>query len=189
MVSDAAAVAETGSSAGSASLRRLSAGWPGRVPWQVPVSGVLSLIGLGISAYLTVVHYATPGGGGVSCPITTGVINCEKVITSPQSVIFGLPVAVYGLAWHFVMFIAFLPWAWRSSGGYGPTSPEWGKRIGIFRLSAILVAIGFVIYLIVVEVFQLHTICLWCSTVHVTTFLLLLTVVSSTSWSLGQGFE
>ncbi len=162
--------------------------WPQGIPWQVPVSAVVSLIGLAISAYLTVVHYATPGGGGVSCPITTGVINCEKVITSPQSVIFGLPVAVYGLAWHFVMFFGFLPWAWKASAGIGRAGERFGRWIGLFRLGAIIVAIGFVLYLINVELFQLHTVCLWCTTVHVTTFVLLVTVVSSTGWSLGQGF-
>jgi uncharacterized membrane protein len=163
--------------------------WPYGVPWQVPVSGIVSLVGLGISAYLTVVHYGTPGGGGVSCPITTGAINCEKVITSPQSVIFGLPVAAYGLIWHFVMFIGFMPWAWRTSAGLGPLGSKWARPAGLFRLGAVLVAIGFVVYLITVEVFQLHLICLWCTSVHVTTFILLITVISSTSWSLGQGWE
>lgn len=50
-------------------------------------------------------------------------------------------------------------------------------------------AISFVIYLIYLELYQIQKICLWCTSVHVTTFLLLITVVSTTRWSLGQGFE
>lgn len=176
----ATAVKETGEES--------AATWPYGVPWQVPLTAVVSLFGLGISVYLTVVHYATPGGAGVSCPITTGIVNCAKVITSPQSVIFGLPVALYGAMWHAVMFVAFMPWAWRASAGLGSIGARWGRQIGYFRLLAVIVAIGFVLYLINVELFQIHNICLWCTTVHCTTFILLVTVISSTSWSLGQGW-
>src|SRR5580700_568709 len=42
----------------------------------------LSLCGLGVSVYLTVAHYTAPAV--LACP-DTGVINCEKVTTSPES--------------------------------------------------------------------------------------------------------
>lgn len=155
------------------------------MPWQVPVSGILSLTGLGISVYLTVVHYVTPSL--LVCP-NSGAIDCAAVITSPQSVLFGLPIAVYGDIWHAVMFLFFLPWAWYASAGLGDLGRRAGRWIGWFRFGGILVAIGFVIYLIYLELYEIHKICLWCTSVHITTFLLLVTVVSSSGWSLGQGF-
>ena len=39
----------------------------------------------------------------------TGAINCTKVTTSPQSVIFGIPVAVLGLAYFVPMIALCLP--------------------------------------------------------------------------------
>ncbi len=159
-----------------------------KVPWQGPVTFVLALLGIGISIYLTIVHYDT--AIQVSCP-ATGAIDCAAVITSPQSVILGLPVAVYGLAWFVGMTVLFSPWAWNTSSpqlsGYKPT--RIGKSVGILRLAGVLSAICFVIYLIWVEAFAVHKICLWCSSVHLITFVLLIIVITSSPWSLGQVWQ
>lgn len=78
---------------------------------------LLSLSGLGISLYLTVAHYTT--SMTLACP-DTGVVNCEKVTTSPQSVIFGVfPVAVLGLAFYVFMVVVNSPWAWRERSHAG----------------------------------------------------------------------
>ncbi len=170
------------SESGSRSKRHL---WPYGLPWQVPVSIVLTLVGLGVSTYLTVVHYDT--AVPLACP-NTGVINCALVVTSPQSIIFGLPVAVYGDIWLLIMLVLFLPWAWYASAGLGKLGERFGVWIGYVRLVGIFVAMGFVIYLIYLELYVINHICLWCTSVHAITFLLLLTVVSSIRWSLGNGF-
>ena len=60
--------------------------------------------------YLTIAHYGS--SVTLACP-DVGAINCEKVTTSPQSVIFGAPVAAIGLAFFIVMVALNLARAWR----------------------------------------------------------------------------
>jgi uncharacterized membrane protein len=121
---------------------------------------VLALGGLGVSIYLTIAHYNTTLT--LACPATSH-INCEKVTTSAQSVVFGIPVAVLGLAFYVFMVAATTPWAWRS---------QW-PALRWARLGSVIVGMMFVLYLIYTEIFTLNfTICLWCTSVHVLTFAL-----------------
>ena len=76
---------------------------------------------------------------------------------------FGIfPVAVLGLAFYVFMAAATSPWAWRSS---------W-RTIRWTRLGSAVVGMVFVLYLIYTELITLNAICLWCTSVHVITFLL-----------------
>jgi uncharacterized membrane protein len=135
--------------------------------WLQVSTLLLSLGGLGVSLYLTVAHYTT--AMTLACP-DTGVVNCEKVTTSPQSVVLGVfPVAVLGLAFYVFMVAVNSPWAWRA---------RW-PVIRWARLGSLIAGIGFVLYLIYTELFTLDAICLWCTSVHVTTFLLFALIVST----------
>jgi len=125
---------------------------------------IISVIGLGVSIYLTVEHYT--GNATLACS-SNGTIDCAKVTTSPESKIIGIPVAVLGLPFFVAMVAANLPAAWRS------TLP-W-LRLG--RLLSVGVGIVFVLYLVYVELFRVDAICLWCTSVHVLTFLLLVIVL------------
>ncbi|HUY86022.1 MAG TPA: vitamin K epoxide reductase family protein [Acidimicrobiales bacterium] len=161
-----------------------------QVPWQGPVSFILCLIGIGISVYLTIVHY--DAAVQVSCP-ATGAIDCVAVITSPQSVIFGLPVSLYGLVWFVGMAVLCSGWGWNVSSPSvtefsesAAGGPSYGQVIGYLRLGGVISGIGFVLYLISVEAFDVHKICLWCTSVHILEFILLVIVISTTGWSLGQ---
>jgi uncharacterized membrane protein len=139
----------------------------GGVPrWLQWVTLVLSLAGLGVSIYLTIAHYTTKVS--LACP-NTGTINCQKVTTSAESVVFGVPVAVLGLAFFVFMVAMTTPWFWRGSGPLAQLS----TLIGRARLVSVIVGIAFVLYLVYTEVITLNmTICLWCTAVHVITFLL-----------------
>lgn len=53
----------------------------------------LIVIGIAIQIYLTIVKYDT---NLLVCP-NTGVVNCESVITSQYSTIFGIPVSILGI--------------------------------------------------------------------------------------------
>jgi len=126
---------------------------------------VCSFAGLGVSIYLTLTHYTK----AVSLVCSdNGAINCEKVTTSPQSIVFGIPVAVLGLAFFVGMVILSLPPIYRR--------PE--RFIAFVRLGSAIVGIGFVLYLVYAELFIIHAICLWCSSVHVLTFIIFCLVVS-----------
>jgi uncharacterized membrane protein len=130
---------------------------------------VLSLGGLGVSIYLTIAHYDT--AVTLACS-DKGLVNCAKVTTSPESLVFGIPVAVLGLAFFVFMVAICTPWAWRA-------------RLPVIRwarLASVIVGIGFVLYLVYSEIVTLGNICLWCTSVHVITFaLFVLTVFSATA--------
>jgi uncharacterized membrane protein len=151
-------------------------GQPAATPMWLQVSTLLlSLGGLGVSLYLTVAHYTT--SMTLACP-DTGAVNCEKVTTSPQSVVFGVfPVAVLGLAFYLFMAAVNSPWAWRA--------PWPGIRWA--RLASLIAGIGFILYLVYTELFTLDAICLWCTSVHVTTFLLFALTVSTITPRSGTG--
>jgi uncharacterized membrane protein len=124
----------------------------------------LSLAGLGMSIYLTVEHFLN--GSSLACP-ATGVVNCVKVTTSPQSVVFGIPVPVLGLVFFAWMIALSTPPAWRSP------RPE----VRLARLLSVIVGIGFVLYLIYAELVLIGNICLECTSIHVITFALFVLVV------------
>jgi len=124
-------------------------------------------VGLGIAAYLTAAHYTA--NALLACP-TTSTLNCEKVTTSPQSSVFGIPVAVLGLAFFVPMLALSLPRAWRSAH----------PLVAPARLVLAVVGMGFVAYLIDAELFAIRAICLWCTGVHVLTFVIFAAVV--TGW-------
>ena len=128
--------------------------------WLRWTTFVLALAGLGVSIYLTYAHYTESALAG--CTETTGVVNCGKVTTSAQSVVFGIPVAVLGLAFYVFMAAVMSPWAWMARR----------REIGMLRLASMIVGIGFVLYLLYAELFDIGSICLYCTSVHVITFVL-----------------
>jgi uncharacterized membrane protein len=143
--------------------------WP--AAWLRWTTFALALIGLGVSIYLTYAHYTESALAG--CTETTGVVNCGKVTTSEQSVVFGIPVAVLGLAFYVFMVAIMSPWAWKARR----------REVGLVRLASLVVGIGFVLYLIYAELFDIGSICLYCTSVHVITFFLfVLTGLAAAIW-------
>jgi uncharacterized membrane protein len=137
---------------------------------------VLAILGLGISIYETYSHYAH--SKMLFCPAGHGLFNCTAVTTSSQSMVFNaIPVAVLGLAFYVVAVPLFSPWAWRL---------RWrGRQVGMLRLASAVIGMGFVMYLIYAEVYQIGQICEYCTGVHIVTFLLFcMTVVAAAWWGL-----
>jgi uncharacterized membrane protein len=128
--------------------------------WLQWTSLARSLAGLGVSIFLTIAHYTSTSILDCSA---NGLVDCAKVTTSSESMVFGVfPVAVLGLAFYVFMVAVNSPWGWRLR-----IPLVWWARIG-----SIVVGIGFVLYLVYAEVIQIGNICLWCTSVHVITFLL-----------------
>jgi uncharacterized membrane protein len=143
---------------------------------------VLAILGLAVSIYETWAHYN--GNKLAGCPSSThGTFDCTAVITSSQSMVFGIfPVAVLGLAFYIVAIPLFSPWAWRFMGR-GLVSQH---AVGWFRMASMIVGMGFVMYLIYAE-FQIGSICEYCTGVHIITFLLFcMTLVAAALWGLGE---
>jgi uncharacterized membrane protein len=147
----------------------------GPAPWLQIATFVLALAGLGVSIYLTIAHFTESALAGCS---ESGLVNCTKVTTSPQSYVFGIPVAVLGLAFFVFAVVIMSPWAWRASR----------REIHLARIASLVVGIGFVLYLVYAELFTIGSICLYCTSVHVITFLLfVLTAFAAAAWGLKPG--
>ena len=105
------------------------------------LAGLVTLVGIAVAGYLTWTHY---GGSAVACPIGGG---CETVQSSEYAKLAGVPVAVLGLGTYAVVFV-FLVW-----------------DTAIVRLGAAAVALTgllFSLYLLVVQLFVIDAICIWC---------------------------
>jgi uncharacterized membrane protein len=106
------------------------------------VALVLSVLGIGVAGYLTFIHFfgleaVCLGGGG----------GCERVQSSDQSKLLGIPVAVLGLGAYLVLTAANL------------------ARTETARIVAALTALvgfGFSAYLTYLELFVIDAICEWC---------------------------
>jgi uncharacterized membrane protein len=135
-----------------------------RPRWVVPATFAISIASTAVSAYLTIAHFTSPK---VLACASTGVVNCERVTTSAQSEVLGVPVALLGLAWSLAMCALFSPWAWRSAAPWIRTA----------RLATVTIAVAFVLWLVYAELFMIRAICLWCTVVHVLAFALFVIVV------------
>jgi uncharacterized membrane protein len=137
--------------------------------WLPLTTFILSLVGLGLSIYLTYTHYTDSAPAG--CP-ANATFNCVKVTTSPESIIFGIfPVAVLGLAFYVFMTAINSPWAWRLDLDI----VRWA------RLAGAITGIAFVLYLVYVELLKVDAICEYCTGVHIITFLLFGLIMFSTA--------
>ncbi len=127
---------------------------------------VLSLIGAAIAIYLTTVHYENVP---LVCS-TQGFIDCARVLDSPYSVVPGttIPVTVPGLFWCIVSAVLALI-GWRL----------WPERRSVRFAECVWSALGMitVFYLVYVELVRLHTLCAWCTVLHVIIFTMLLVSV------------
>ncbi|GAC1476860.1 MAG: hypothetical protein NVS2B12_30810 [Ktedonobacteraceae bacterium] len=117
---------------------------------------LLSLVGAAIAVYLTTVHYENVP---LYCS-ANGLVDCTRVLSSTYSNIPGtaIPITVPGLAWCIAgaaLAIAGLTCVF---------IPRWLKMTQfLLSLAGMLV----VLYLAYIEIVRLHTICAWCTALHV----------------------
>ena len=135
---------------------------------------VLSVIGVGLSTYMTIAHFteaailACAGGGELSCTAVT---------TSPQSRLFGMPVALIGLGYFITMAILTAPPLWARDA----------RNMALIRTGLAVAGVAFVLWLVAAEVLIIGHICLWCTGVHVVALAILLVLTRSTPTRLGLG--
>ncbi len=104
-------------------------------------SAVVAAAGLGIAAYLTVVHYA---GGTPVCAISHG---CATVQQSEYAELGGVPVALLGLAGYVAILVSLA---------------RDGEAARTATAFLALAGFGFSAWLTYVEVARLDAICSWC---------------------------
>jgi uncharacterized membrane protein len=125
------------------------------------LSILVALAGLGVAAYLTSVHYA---GVSLACS-SSGVVNCEQVITSRYAEVFGIPWSVGGIVWFSVSGLL---------AAVALTRRPEPEHLQTAQVTWSLIGMATVVYLIGVELVALKHICLWCSVMHVLVALSLL---------------
>jgi uncharacterized membrane protein len=108
----------------------------------------LSFLGIGISSYLTYVHWTDKP---VAC---TALADCERVATSEYADIGGVPVAFLGLLAYIGLFAVAAVWLYVYDRGLTwPSMTFWGLSLGGVIYSA---------YLTYLELFVIDAICMWC---------------------------
>jgi uncharacterized membrane protein len=126
---------------------------------------VAGLAGLGISVYLTVVHYSTIA---LACP-ANAVVNCEQVLASSFAVIggSGMPTSAAGIVWFAVSTaLAVAMWLAR------------GPRLARVQLAWSAVGLVTVVYLVYVEIVLLGAVCIWCSAAHLMVLVIFLVALT-----------
>ena len=135
------------------------------------------MLGFADSSYLVYQHF-TQSTGFVGCS-EHGGINCVAVTTSAWSylpagpVSWSVPVSVAGLAFFAFMVAVNTPWGWRAPW----PAVHWA------RLISVCVGIAMVLYLVWAELFRIDAICLYCTGVHILTFILFALIVGKVAFS------
>ena len=141
--------------------------------WTV---AILAFGGLSASIYLSINHYRnyTDIGYKSFCAISRA-INCDTVSQSPYSILFGVPVAIWGVI-GYIFFLLFLPLAW---GKIAEKKRTWPL---LFLVSVVFSCISIIYALI--STFYIESYCIVCMLSYGSNFFLLYYV-----WLIRRRFE
>ncbi len=119
----------------------------------------ISVAGVAVSIYLTVLHYA----GVTPACVSSGPINCEAVLASRYAVIAGttVPTSALGIVW------------------FALSAAIWTRPRGWIPLAWSAVGLLTVLYLVFIEIVLVGAICLWCTAAHVLVVALLLIAITT----------
>ena len=109
---------------------------------------LLALVGLFVALYLWL--HALGFGGPIKC----GTGGCDTVQASQWAVLFGVPVAFYGV----VGYLAILVVALVALRPAAVLRPKWNLALAGLATVGVL----FTAYLTYLELFVIHAICRWC---------------------------
>jgi uncharacterized membrane protein len=131
---------------------------------------VLSIIGLGVSIYLTYVEFTHTRA------LCGPVGDCNAVQSSSYAKLFGiLPIGLAGAMGYLAIFVA---WVWHHF-----RIDSFARIAGPAMYGMALFGTLFSIYLTYLELFVIHAVCIWClSSAVLITLLMLLTLPSITQW-------
>ncbi|MFA6295217.1 MAG: vitamin K epoxide reductase family protein [Candidatus Paceibacterota bacterium] len=106
---------------------------------------VIALIGFVDAGYLTVEHFQ---GKIPPCTISGG---CEVVLTSPYSVILGIPVSLAGVIYYLLILV-------------GVSAFLESKNLSILKWTMLFTAFGLgaSLWFVYIQVFTLHSYCQYC---------------------------
>lgn len=116
------------------------------VPNKFVITGIiLAIIGFIDATYLAVEHIM---GRIPPCSIIEG---CDAVLSGPYAELFGIPVALLGAIYYFILLVGFLAYIESKNDKIMPT-------LTIFTVVGLVCSIWFVI----LQIFIIKSICLYC---------------------------
>lgn len=118
----------------------------------------ISILGFLVALYLTVEHLS---GQPVKCIILSG---CEKVLTSPYSEVFGVPLALFGAVYYFFIFCTSLFFI------FGRT-----KKLLLAALLATPIGLLASAWFVYLQFFVIKALCIYCMTSALLSAILFLT--------------
>jgi uncharacterized membrane protein len=102
---------------------------------------VVSAAGIAVAGYLTYIHYKP---AALICTVGGG---CETVQDSKYALLVGIPIAVFGLAAWITALVLTL----------------WNSDLARTLTAALaLAALAFAAYLVILQLFVIDAICIWC---------------------------
>jgi uncharacterized membrane protein len=114
------------------------------------ILALLAVVGICIALYLTLYKFGVIGV--LSCSIG----SCETVNTSKWSMLFGLPIATWGLAAYAALLVLAIVG--------GTASREDSVPIAQLLVALAAFSVLFSAWLTYLELFVIHAICIWCVT-------------------------
>ena len=128
---------------------------------------LLSLIGLGLCAYLTVIHVALLRGeliGGAACSAAGSAFNCHAVTASPFGSFLGVPLSLWGaLGYLATLALGFIAWQ------FSDWTPKALSVLAALALAFVLADLG----MLLVMVFVIRYLCPLCLATYGVNLLLL----------------
>jgi uncharacterized membrane protein len=121
-------------------------------------TAILSLAGIAVAGYLTIVHYQDE-------LLVCSVGNCETVQHSKYAEIAGFPIAILGLGMYVVLFaLNLLRWK----------RPEYTFWATVAAFAIALCGALYAAYLTYIEIAVIDAICQWCVVSAILTVLILI---------------
>jgi len=112
------------------------------------ISAALALAGIFLAIYLTL--YKTGAIGQLACSVG----QCEVVNTSRWSILLGMPVAAWGIAFYVTLFAL----------AFAGTTERLDGEVWVSKVLVALTGWGviFSAWLTYLELFVIHAVCMWC---------------------------
>lgn len=118
------------------------------IPRWLLASGLLALLGTGVSIYLTIVHYD-------EAALICGVGDCSTVQNSRYAEVAGVPIAVFGMLMY-ATILGLAIYRWRQ-----PAATQ-SDTLTSVAFAIALAGVGYAAYLTWLEIAVIKAICQWC---------------------------
>lgn len=120
----------------------------GAVPRWLLASALVALVGIGVSSYLTLIHYD-------EAALICGVGDCHTVQNSRYAEVAGIPIAIFGLLMY-ATILALAIARWRQP------DTSLSATLTSVAFAIALAGVGYAAYLTWLEIAVIKAICQWC---------------------------